>query len=63
MVTVEGKNIRSVQLTNLSGQQLVTSTNTEEIQQFNLSMLAKGMYILTVVQTDGTISTRKLVVQ
>lgn len=63
MVTVEGKNIRSVQLTNLSGQQLVTSTNTEEIQQFNLSKLAKGMYILTVVQTDGTISTRKLVVQ
>jgi autotransporter-associated beta strand protein len=61
-VTVEGKDIRSIRVTNLAGQQVMLSHTTSDSNRLNLGQFAKGLYLLTVDQTDGTTSTYKVTV-
>jgi len=61
-VTVEGNNIRSIRVTNLAGQQVWLSHNTGNTNRLNMGQFAKGLYLLTVDQTDGTTTTYKVTV-
>lgn len=62
-VTVEGKDIRSIRVTNLAGQQVLLSHSNGDSNRLNLGQFAKGLYLLSVDQTDGTTSTFKVTVQ
>lgn len=62
-VTIEGKDILSIRLVNLSGQQVLLSDFTDEKQILNLGQLPKGIYILKTKHSDHSTSNQRIVLQ
>lgn len=59
-VTVEGKNLRSIQIYSIAGQEMFkVNVNEEDKQVINVSNLPNGLYIIIVRTNDG-VTSRKI---
>ena len=62
--TIQGKNIQSIEITNINGQLIrqLTCLNEQSSIEIDLSKYGKGVYFITI-QTDNQIFTKKVIVK
>lgn len=58
-ITVNGTDFSSVEISNLNGESVLTSTATN----INISNLASGIYVVKIADNNGNVTTQKLVVE
>ncbi len=62
LVTIESQNIKTVQLSNLTGNvvEVINATGTEKVS-ISTSDLSKGIYIIKVIKEDGSSLVKKII--
>ena len=60
VLTIEGQNIEQVNVYNAMGQLVKTVNSNENIVKVNVNDLQNGMYIVNVIDNNGTVTTSKV---
>jgi hypothetical protein len=64
IVYVKGNNIQQILLIDNTGKVVLTEkVNNRNVHQLNISKFAKGLYMVSIIDKDGSVQTEKLIIQ